>query len=1653
MSNPISDTSLVQLVNDQERIRRVASAYSGFSQQPGLVVALARAGASDDDIRAIGGFTKGLQLSTKVELARQSGVQLDLTDEDRAALAAMGTRVDDVDRRLQQPQPQRPTHRGFFGSLAHYVNDATQLAPVKAVFGGMNRAADVATGLYRAGEQSPLTIQGLANHVFGDPGADRAETRRDMTASGYNPGSLLSTFAFYSRGSQVYHNLDDLRSKYDPQQVDLAQRYLVDPANFIRGDLPQSEVDRRQGLMEDPKFQDLVAQVDSRHASPGREIANALHLDPNTGIKVGPNLPASILMNLDRNHHYPGTVNAYQAVSGSLDAAFTYYADPTIVLGKAYKAAKVLKYGLSDLNDTGRIESLMRGNANVRRGWSSLLDDAKAMRSGDPDEAAAAYARVRARTPDLLPMLDEINGGGLRNGDPIGTYEDLVGHVTGQGALIRMSNGLAAREAPLMPGALSGYGYRQVRGALAASRARKGIQTIDLTKDAGRVAAVATDGVDAAGKDVTGLANGAAAVGEAALAYRRTMKGRLATVARRIELLPENQSIDLIGGRGAEDVRRFAALYMPTSHANALAARFSVAPLGERKGIAQAVYDQVVHAAGIPGTASGRAWLEEQKLRRATLEDSAYDHSGLNNDRITGVDGEPTRRAGLYEGHASDKFVLPDFRELRQVAAKVGVYDHVMGSWLDSGLVDKTMTAVRTMWLNTPSSALRNSLEDVISAGFNGIAPDELIRSRGALSGVTAQIAADHFAHVASKEVDPAFRTVSAGGWRGLYVGKILTGMKRAQASMGGQFAGGERAVQRAREVVDDVASGDLNELFAINNVTTRGGGQAVDSAMDILDRGYNAAPVNWRGAGYQLGTADGAGGARYWSQQFGIRWKAGDGPRALRAVLENVDLDTRELDRNAARRWLGEQGFAAGKNGVMRLTPVRVMKYWKANPPKSRRDELIDYLLSDEYKTTRAKLERFQTLKDGTKVGDDPPMIRRAAEELADDQIKDMGALVTDRNGQVNQAVAGHLVNHGVPSAGFLQKVAADERPDSVIRPFYVPDLGGADAGNVVQSLLDRTYHVVVGKPMNWMTRMPIYHANYSRAYDRVESLYRQNFPDMEISDLEPQIRDAARHHAMDATVQMIDNPRVRSQYSLITRNVFSFWRAQEDFIRRWGRNLKENPAALRQTQLAVEGGMHTGLVYRDDQGQLIFAYPGSGYAIKALSKSLGAFGALRDQVGLATVPNMTTKLQFLNSGLDRPFVPTVSPVAAVPLRVLKHFTHDQVSLIEGQRILEGDVASNRSWYSQFLPSPVYRLLAATSNDEREGQYASAARNAALNLYAAGLAPKPHLDPVTGQMVGPSPDEQQAFKQQIRTGVRNHLVTRALLALILPGAPSSPTEETDASRPGKLEKAAYANAVTLQGEFRGLVAKLGYPRALETWTKTHPNDLAYTVGTTEGGGQISPTQEVLNWLQDNKDLAKNYPSLTAYFTPSGPGDFSQDAWRTELELGLRRHKDLDTFYRDIAVRHAEDTYFNSRDEKDRRVADAIASGDDDKAKQLKAGFRAWLDEYKQVNPLLLDKWQASDENKTRMAHLISEVDALSQSSLADRYDPNGDLVRLAQAYRAKQQFLAAHRGTTDVEVAGKDAVQTDYQQYVAGVLARSPYLIPLYRGIFDQVG
>jgi hypothetical protein len=81
--------------------------------------------------------------------------------------------------------------------------------------------------------------------------------------------------------------------------------------------------------------------------------------------------------------------------------------------------------------------------------------------------------------------------------------------------------------------------------------------------------------------------------------------------------------------------------------------------------------------------------------------------------------------------------------------------------------------------------------------------------------------------------------------------------------------------------------------------------------------------------------------------------------------------------------------------------------------------------------------------------------------------------------------------------------------------------------------------------------------------------------------------LAEIAEDRARLQILAYVDNPAVQSQLAFGVRNFARFYRATEDFYRRFYRAVRYNPESLARAALTYEGITHSGWVQKDDQGE----------------------------------------------------------------------------------------------------------------------------------------------------------------------------------------------------------------------------------------------------------------------------------------------------------------------------------------------------------------------------------------------------------------------------------------------------------------------------------
>lgn len=1814
-----------------DKYAKVLGAHPIFTTRPNIAAALAQVDPDRSTLEIVGGFLQSLELSKQVRLARTGGAKLVLSDQDRAYLSMLGEDFNDVDTApvLQQAAAQQaqgaapaqtanaaglqiPEHHGFFGAIAgvaqgaaHLAANATELPGVHQGLSALSAAGDATRGLLRIpGAELALGPVGLALDVAnGNPFDDVAESSAGMRDRGYNQSNPLDVLAFYAKGKQNYHDLTDLRKEFGPDQVRLAQQYLEEPGSFeITPDQTNEQIEAQVTATNDPRWKELVAKVDSRHMSAGRDLARAVNADP--------------------------TSTHFKLLSGSIDALESWFIDPTVIGGKVAQASKLSKLRINSLVDEQGIRRVMGSNASVRRGWQLMLDDAKTIRTGTPAEQGAAYAALRSRSPELVPLVDEINGkmqvivnrtAPLAKGvsgperlvsssvefthqAPIENLDDLTEYLVNKDALVRALRGHTPKTGVYMPGSVSRFGATKSglveKAALRAGQSHEA-RIIDLSQDAAKV--LPTPGDAVGGAMATSQARGEA-IGKA----ERTARGRALRLARRMSSLAPNQvSMDYYSPAATDMVYKWAAAAMPKAEARAVAARFSAADLAGRRTIRLSMAEQFIHAAGLESSATGRELAAKMRGDLVKADSQTF---SLADDADLLTDAAGSRHVAVFPGQLSTEMWLPSFVEMQRAGAKVSLYDYTLRRVADSVVTEKIMQTLRAGWITTSGGALRNVIDNLAGATASGAGGDTF---KAKLS-----LAQARNARALQRELPAgAAPFTSEAGYHKARIRRVFTGIHKTKASALAHVTS-EEFDEGARILGEEIAQGHM-ATFGLNTsalITGVADPHSLEDVAEITRMGARPAEIafkQWEQKGWGEVASDGESGARNWAHNLdqvvgetpilGQRLVAAlrksptgeeldklvAGTSEVQALSKSIEKMGAGLDRveptinkvadavtsfgknkGAAERW-NHANAARDLNDVETLKDIReavaylrqrsaqtledpkLQRAAKRHTPGAKdameaskrrhlttlidKTSVLDDVVRqiDEHLTrvsdlsaakkaaasaTRDRdyeaelvnhildhpeLDRFREFSElaaPLKTAETREQARELAHSIADRMVRSFEALTTGKDGQPIHQLLDRLESGQVPSLEwFAEHVPSKIRPEHLIGRQWAPVAANPEAtgllglgqmlGRGYTAFLSKSYQTVVTGPITRMSSHPIFLGNFVKARRNLAG-YEEHLVNNGLSAEAAKLHSTklALDHAMDMTSRMIDNPEVASQMATISRNMVNFPRAAEDWVRRWSRIVKEDPTVIRKVQMAFEGGQHSGFIDRDSQGNLIFTYPGSGAAINAMLH-VGEFLRIPHVVSIPTVPDLKTQVLFLNPSLNNPFFPGASPLVVTPIKVAEGlFPESKLMLQDLQTGLTGDDrGAGQGIMAQFFPSVVKNMFKSLAADEQSAQLSSAMKNAAVHLDAAGLGPDA-IAAKEGRI--PSAQEREDYLARIRVAARNQLVLRSIFAFALPATPSIP--ENDVSGDSSASDALFqAQGIsTLKDEMHVLVSKLGYERALAVWTKIHPDELAYTVSGSKNEAPYSSvpvTRGAELWLEENRDFVTKYPKLAAYFIPDSPGDFSPEAYRAQLELGIRSRKGLEEFYGDVRTISAERTYYEVRDRRDREIAKAKAAGDSEGVARAKAIWSSWAQGdgvepgFLKLNPLFAEKLASYGERTVWREQAVGDLEKMvNEGALGDGSGPGSDTVKLGktgrvpvdaataagitgliQAYRNHTAFTDRMRGRRDKDaLLAKDNEQRAYDAHMLGITGASynaegrltggkPALRDVYQGLF----
>jgi hypothetical protein len=464
-------------------------------------------------------------------------------------------------------------------------------------------------------------------------------------------------------------------------------------------------------------------------------------------------------------------------------------------------------------------------------------------------------------------------------------------------------------------------------------------------------------------------------------------------------------------------------------------------------------------------------------------------------------------------------------------------------------------------------------------------------------------------------------------------------------------------------------------------------------------------------------------------------------------------------------------------------------------------------------------------------------------------------------------------------------------------------------------------------------------------------------------------------------------------------------------------------NPMAIRKAALTYDGIAHNGWIQEDDQGEKYFVYPGIEPIYTAVRGAMTAVGIPADFKTPFPV-QFGAQVKMLTPSLNQDsLIPTFSgPLAGVSMKVISNLVDVAGAPGAADSITQftmGKYAVDRSFVSAFLPAHINRLYETMSTDERDSQYASAWRKAVTYLEAGGHGLKEKYDE-TGNLIPPSIQEQEEYRQRIKNTVLGILGTRFVYGFFAPASPSVQLKADMASWIKDNGKANFKQA------WNGLLDQYpgDYDAAMTKWVELFPNQIPFTIPESEKKtvAVIKYAEESGTFVEENADLFKRYPQGAAFLIPHKSG-FSFDAYKTMKDMGLKYNKRVDDYLKEVQTAADLQTYYSKKNEYEVSLTTKVT---DFERSMARDEFQSWAKVFKAGRPLVQE--ELAEGGKKAVAR-IAAIDDLRKMLNDKTVTTSGsvqkslkEMLDVYDSYKMQRQALDNVSGTANLVEFMKDS-------------------------------
>lgn len=1537
------------------------------------------------------------------------------------------TEREDLKVRFGEESPEVKPPRGWLGTAWHYTG-AKVLDFAQAASDFSTRIAR--TGIIALEEQMNLGDAWERSQKDGQ----KVFNEKKLSKASRQYGDVLTNLAKRIQSGEKPEEIMATATEEEKYWLQISDRSLKN----LNG-ITEKKLRADRDLLDD-----AIAAVNAAQYSPGRFVAN----------KIDAFVPGDFY----KNGFF------YKITSGAFDAAYRIFADPLILLGKAKRLYDVNKYAYevitASAREGGETAARYFAKDSTVAFWNTYGEQLDKIRKATDrgDRAAAAEARLQAQriAPEFGPAV--IN---LFNKNQISDIDTAKAFFYNSDDAFKLVSAGTARRRIVMP-RLNAARKVRLNTLTTANKVFDlnimGPRLIDdmfgyPETDDGIYKALVEDRtklVEAAqGLKVKGVERFRFSSADIARRYDNAKRK-----FTRIPLFKNNQ-FDLRAEDAPDKIYQLAAIVLPTRESRLIAETFrGTDDIGRRRDIYDGLWNTMVEIRGAGKFASGQQVARllrkkgKEKYGLATTDDYA--------------------EFGVLPSEMTDIVTAPSLADLDILASRSGLVSTIVG--LGNSKWAEKMTNVWSFFtLAGPRYAIRNATEDLmvnIAMGQSiwGLARSKYLSTRLSTAmktapGLTAteKIAANPLGIImrfvnksqaekyaadivkieesilaSRRKIDEYSKIVNTSA-DPTEIKNAKAGIRRIKQEL---EAGGGVVDQTRRIFAEALTEGRVQRFLGKSKLNPLNGEEVellkeqilygdVDNLLAIVSEGglNFAAGSNYVDAAYDLTKSFGVKSAELRLDLDGLKTRYGvsAGSRGFRAVGLVQENEASLIAWALRISFYGndELGSIALANladdAEGSAKAIGLIREWLNNPVNSK-------LIEDARLTSGRNIS----------IDEYAQIVYGRARDL----------LVKRSDGKINFELLNKIRTYDDELGGYvisgrltLDDLQMDEAlmPNAVVGPELVPV---SDVNNYTAPLMEKGW-TWLGLSTARISRQPIAlleMTNIRKAMrsSGFEKAYLDNFtkgidnPTAKAAALINGKKELAKLVEERATAQVlayVDNPLIRSQVSFSLRNFARFYRAQEDFFRRFGRIVRYNPAALQKLLLTWNGVAHSGWIQEDDRGEKYFVYPEFTPGYKAVQGFLRAFGIEQDFKVPFPVQFGGAVKMLTPSVNTESWIPTFSgPAAALPMTLLENIS-DVFKPGMGDTIARytlGQYAVDQSLVSRLMPAHVNRALNAFDQDERNSQYASAYRKAVTYLEAAGHGIPERFDE-DGNLIPPSPGELEQYRQRIRSTTLGILATRFVYGFFLPASPSVQLKSDMQEWIRDADRANWKSAFNaLREQYDG-----DYDKAMARWVELFPNTVPYTVTESERKtiAFFRDAEDSGKFVEENTGLFKEHLEGAAFLIPH-KGGFSFDTYKTMADMGLRQNKRVEEYLREVQTAADLQTYYDRRDQYEQDLEFAPTDFARTIARQE---FNTWKDRFFAGRPLVREELNQGAEKAIQRTEALDDLQNMLNNPKYARVRPETqrvlkEMMSAYLSYREQKDILEMTGGSSEFVDSLKDS-------------------------------